>query len=74
MCVFGTECELDLEVESVVSVAWFCCTLVTIFRDSEMTGIISIVKPTRCTNISNLFYFGMTLYMFRTVFPSIVRS
>jgi len=25
-------------------------------------------------NISNLFYFGITLYMFRTVFPSIIRS
>jgi hypothetical protein len=25
-------------------------------------------------NISNLFYFGTTIYMFRTVFPSIVRS
>jgi hypothetical protein len=24
---------------------------------------ISIVKPTRCTNESNLFYFGITLYM-----------
>ena len=35
---------------------------------------ISIVKPTRCTNVSNLFYFGMTFYMFRTVFPSIIRS
>ena len=35
---------------------------------------ISIVKPTRCTNVWNLFYFGMTLYMFRTVFPSIIRS
>jgi len=35
---------------------------------------ISIVKPTRCTNVSNLFNFGMTLYMFRTVFPSIIRS
>jgi hypothetical protein len=35
---------------------------------------ISIVKPTRCTNVSNLFYFAMTLYMFRTVFPSIIRS
>ena len=30
--------------------------------------------PTRCNNVSNLFYFGMTLYMFRTVFPSIIRS
>ena len=28
----------------------------------------------RCTNVSNLFYFGMTLYMFRTLFPSIIRS
>ena len=37
-------------------------------------NIISIVKPTRCTNVSNLFYFGMTLYMFRTVFPSIIRN
>ena len=37
-------------------------------------NIISIVKPTRCTNVSNLFYFGMTFYMFRTVFPSIIGS
>jgi len=36
-------------------------------------NIISIVKPTRYTSVSNLFYFGMTLYMFRTVFPSIIR-
>jgi len=25
-------------------------------------------------NISHLFYFGTTFYMFRTVFPSIMRS
>jgi hypothetical protein len=25
-------------------------------------------------NISHLFYFGTTLYLFRTVFPSIIRS
>ena len=36
--------------------------------------VTSIVKPTRCTNVPNLFYFGMILYMFRTVFPSIIRS
>jgi len=36
--------------------------------------VISIVKPTRCTKLSNLFYFGMTLYVFRTVFSSITRS
>ena len=35
---------------------------------------ISTVKPIRCTNVSNLFYFGMTLYMFRVVFPSIIRN
>jgi len=35
---------------------------------------ISLVKSTRCTNVTNLFYFRMTLYMFRTVFPSIIRS
>ena len=35
---------------------------------------ISIIKPTRFTNVSNLLYFGMTLYMFRTVFPSITSS
>ena len=33
-------------------------------------NIISIVKPTRCTNVSNLFYFGMTPYMFRSFHPS----
>jgi len=37
-------------------------------------GLISVVKPTRCTNVSNLFYFGKTLYMFQTVFPSIIGS
>jgi len=36
--------------------------------------VISIVKLTKLTNVSNLFYFGMTLYMFRMVFPSIIRS
>ena len=35
---------------------------------------IPVVKPTRCTSVSNLFYFRMTLYMFRTVFPSTIRS
>ena len=34
----------------------------------------SIVKPTRCTSFLNLFYFGVALYMFRTVFPAIIRS
>jgi hypothetical protein len=35
---------------------------------------ISIVKPTRCTSVSNLFNFAVTIYVFRMVFPSIIRS
>ena len=31
-------------------------------------------KTNQMHNISNLFYFGTTLYMFRTFFPSIIRS
>ena len=31
-------------------------------------------KTNQRHNISNLFYFGTTLYMFRTVFPSFIRS
>ena len=39
-----------------------------------LRNITSIVKANRCTIVSNLFYYGMTLYMFRTVFPSIIGS
>jgi len=35
---------------------------------------ISIAKPNQMHNVSNLFYFVTTLYMFRAVFPSIIRS
>jgi len=31
-------------------------------------------KTNQMHNISNLFYFETTFYMFRTVFPSIIRS
>jgi len=44
------------------------------FHGAVHRNIIPIVKPTRCNNVTNLFYFGMTLYMFRTVFPTIIRS
>ena len=37
------------------------------------TVLILIAKPTRCTNFSNLF-FGIKLYMFRTVPLSVIRS
>ena len=33
------------------------------FQRTVHLNIISIVKPTRCTNVSNLFYFGMTLHV-----------
>ena len=42
--------------------------------NKRKSRIISIVTPTRCPSVSNLFYFGMTPYMFRMVFPSIIRS
>jgi len=32
------------------------------------------IKTNQMRNISNLFYFGTTLYVFRTVSPSIIRS
>ena len=31
-------------------------------------------KTNQMHNISNLFYFGSALYMFRMVFPSVIRS
>jgi hypothetical protein len=40
---------------------------VTVHRNKFLT-----IKPTRCTNFTN--YFGMNLYMFRTVPLSIIRS
>jgi len=46
----------------------------TINKSVNVITVISVLKQTRCTNVSNWFYFGMTLYMFRTVFPSIIRS
>jgi hypothetical protein len=37
--------------------------------------VISFYNKTKqMHNISNSFYFGITLYMFRTVSPSIIRS
>ena len=47
---------------------------VVIYKFDVHRNIVSIVKPTKCTNVSNLFCFGTTLYTFWTVFPSIIRS
>jgi hypothetical protein len=38
------------------------------------TFLFLIVQPTRCTIFSDLFYFVIALYTFRTVLPSIIRS
>jgi hypothetical protein len=64
----------------IVQLNWQCIgrlrlTLIRLspYRAVNTLSRISIVEPTRCT-ISNLFYFGTTLYMFQTVFPSIIRS
>jgi len=40
---------------------------VTVHRDKFLT-----IKPTRCTDFSN--YYGLKIYMFRTVPLSIIRS
>jgi hypothetical protein len=50
-----------------------------IYRDIVTIRYIHIYgcfygKTNKMHNISNLFYFGTTLYMFRTVSPSIIRS
>ena len=39
----------------------------------QLSQYIRKVQPTRC-NVSQFLYFCKTLYMFQTVFPSIVRS
>ena len=46
------------------------------FTDAQQAKAIynAIVKPTSCTNFWSLFYIGVTICMFRTVFPSIIRS
>jgi len=64
----GKPCTPELAVSSTQN------TITVDIHRAVHHNIRSIVKLTRCTNVSNLFYFGMTLYMFRMVFPSIIRS
>jgi len=49
-----------------------CFNLAT-STDKTLGDDIRRVQPTRC-NVSRFVYFSKTLYMFRTVFPSIIRS
>jgi len=43
-------------------------------QEHEIYRVYFYSKTNQMHNISNLFYFGTTLYMFRTVFLSIIRS
>jgi len=43
-------------------------------EDVECLRMYFYSKTNQMHNISNLFYFGTTLYMFRAVSPSIIRS
>jgi len=52
----------------------FLSSTLDCLQPKDKGRIIPILKPTRCTSVSNLFYFRMTLYMFQTVFPSIIGS
>ena len=47
--------------------------IVHVMKTHDYQGSILMIKPTRCTNFSNLL-FGIKLYMFRTVPLSIIRS
>jgi len=53
------------------------CPWISVYERKEEEKEIIIFfysKTNQMHNISNLFYFGTTLHMFRTVFPSIIRS
>ena len=55
----------------LIKYAFVCLVLDTMYTGgededsdpSEMLVPVSMVKPTRCTNVSNLFYFGITLHV-----------
>jgi hypothetical protein len=44
------------------------------YRVPQLQTLYFYNKTNQMHNISNLFYFGTTLYTFRTVFPSTIRS
>ena len=64
------------------SIYWYCVSLCTLYINSHwhltFVGPCIVIylysKTNQINNISNLFYFGTTPYMFWTVFPSIIRS
>jgi hypothetical protein len=59
---------------------FFFCTLISLFANTVSTFVGPCIviyfhsTTNQMHNTSNLFYFGTTLYIFRTVSPSIIRS
>jgi hypothetical protein len=51
-----------------------CCNFIAYGDAVEIDLAVSYSKPNQMHNISDLFYFGTTLYTFQTVFLSIIRS
>jgi len=60
----------------VIQVLWLLTSKETVFFAFVGPCIVIYFysKTNQMHNISNLFYFGTTLYMFRTVFQSIIGS
>jgi hypothetical protein len=61
----------------IFALAWALCQIwgfCNFIHGEKQLVLFSVVKPIQMHNISNVFYFGTTHYMFRTVFPSITRS
>ena len=57
---------------------YLCPSVTDLFSDLTYVGPCIVIyfysKTNQMYNISNLFYFGTTLYMYRTVSPSNIRS
>jgi hypothetical protein len=61
-------------VPDTLCAAYSVKCFIFLYEKHGFYGVFSIVKPMRCTSFTNLFYFVVALYVFRTVFPSIIRS
>jgi hypothetical protein len=62
------------ELRKVLGTQYGFWKVLQIFKLFNLRFITSIVQPTRCTSFSNLFYFEIKLYLFRTVISFIIRS